>query len=172
MRGRHRPLGRAAGAGLALALLAACGLQPVYSGGPHGAAAAMLGSVEVLPIADRAGFLVRNELLQRLPQSGSPRYRLQVVLDDDIVGFGVRGDNSIVRERRTLRARYRLIDAVADTVLIDATTSTDTGIDVTSSEYAVIAAEQSALERLSVEIADRIVSRIGVYGRNHPRPDS
>lgn len=153
-----------------LGLLAGCGLQPVYSGGPHGAAAAMLGAVEVMPIADRSGFLVRNELLQRLPQSQSPRYRLQVVLDDAIIGFGVRGDNSIVRERRTLRARYRLIDTVADQVLVDATTSTDTGIDVVSSEYAVIAAEQSALERLAIEIADRIVARIAVYGRSHPQP--
>ena len=32
-----------------------------------------------------------------------------------------------------------------------------------SSEYATVAAEQTALERLSVEVADQIVSRIALY---------
>ena len=68
---------------LALAvLLAGCSLQPVYSGGQKGEAAGFLGAVEVSPIPDRAGFLVRDRLLQRLPGAESPRYRLDVVLDD------------------------------------------------------------------------------------------
>src|SRR4028118_2323272 len=37
------------------------------------------------------------------------------------------------------------------------------GIDVVSSEYATVAAEQTALERLSREIADQIVSRVALY---------
>ena len=151
---------------LSAGLLTGCGLQPVYSGGSQGAAAGLLGSVEVLPIADQAGFLVRDRLLQRLPTPSSPRYRLQVVLADDIIGFGVRGDNSIIRERRTLRARYRLIDAATDEVLLDESASSDSGIDVVSSEYAVVAAETTALERLAGEIADRIVARLALYGRD------
>ena len=42
------------------------------------------------------------------------------------------------------------------------------GIDVVTSEYAVIAAEQSALERLSGEVADQIVTRVALYARQHP----
>ncbi len=145
--------------------LAGCGLQPVYSGGGRGAAAAVLGAVEVLPIADQAGFLVRDRLLQRLPPAAAPRYRLQVVLQDDISGFGVRGDNSIIRERRTLRARYRLLDVADDRVLLDESAVADAGVDVVSSEYAVVAAETTALERLAQEIADRIVQRLALYGR-------
>ena len=152
-----------------LSLLAACGLQPVYSGGGQGAAAGLLGAVEVLPIADQAGFLVRDRLLQRLPEGASPRYRLQVVLQDDISGFGVRGDNSIIRERRTLRARYRLLEAATDEVLLDDSASADAGVDVVSSEYAVVAAESTALERLAQQIADQIVSRLALYGRDHGR---
>ena len=49
------------------------------------------------------------------------------------------------------------------TVLLDATAGSDAGIDVVSSEYATVAAEQTALERLSREVADQIVSRVALY---------
>ena len=91
------------------------------------------------------------------------RYRLEVELDDDITGFGIRSDDAVTRERRTLRARYRLVDASLGTVLLDATAGSDAGIDVVSSEYATVAAEQTALERLSREVADQIVARIALY---------
>jgi LPS-assembly lipoprotein len=107
---------------------------------------------------------VRTALQDRLGrENASPRYRLEVELDDNITGFGIRSDNSVTRERRTLRARYRLVDATVGTVLLDATAGSDAGIDVVSSEYATVAAEQTALERLSKEIADQIVSRVALY---------
>ena len=123
----------------------------------------MLHGVQVAPIEGRAGWLVRTALEDRLDLQGAPRFRLEVVLDDDITGFGIRRDNAVTRERRTLRARYRLVDAALGTVLLDATAGSDAGVDVVSSEYATVAAEQTALERLSIEIADQIVARIGLY---------
>jgi LPS-assembly lipoprotein len=124
-----------------------------------------LRSVEVGPIGGRAGWLVRTALLDRLqrPEGSAARYRLEVELDDQITGFGIRSDDSITRERRTLRARYRLVDSGRGTVLIDATAGSDAGIDVVSSEYATVAAEQTALERLSREVADQIVNRLALY---------
>jgi LPS-assembly lipoprotein len=67
-----------------------------------------------------------------------------------------------------LRARFKLIDASNQAVLLDATAGSDAGIDVVTSEYAVIAAEQTALERLSGEVADQIVTRVALYARQHP----
>ena len=151
-------------------LLAGCNLQPVYSGGQKGEAMQLLGAVEVGPIPNKAGFLVRDRLLLLLPATESPRYKLEVVLDDNIIGFGVRGDNSIIRERRTLRARYRLMEVGTDKVLFDTTATSDAGIDVVSSEYAVVAAEETALESLSQDIADQIVARIALYARSMPAP--
>jgi len=145
-------------------LLVGCGLHPLYSGGGAGEVAQTLRAVDVGPIPGRAGWLVRTALQDRLGTPGSgARYRLEVELDDDISGYGLRRDNAITRERRTLRARYRLVDASVGTVLLDATAGSDAGIDVVSSEYATMAAEQTALERLSKEIADQMVSRIAVY---------
>ena len=147
-------------------LLSACGLRPLYGGGSSGVVAQSLQSVQVGPIEGRAGWLVRTALEDRLGSGsigGSPRYRLEVELDDQITGFGIRRDDSVTRERRTLRARYRLVDAALGTVLLDATAGSDAGIDVVSSEYATVAAEQTALERLSKELADQIVTRLALY---------
>ncbi|MBS3960819.1 MAG: hypothetical protein KGZ61_03120 [Sandarakinorhabdus sp.] len=150
---------------LAALTLAGCQLQPVYSGGSQGPAQAMLGAIEISPIPEKGGFLVHDRLVQRLHPAQSPRYRLDVALDDRIDGFGVRGDNSIIRERRTLRARYRLVDIGTGAVLLDTTALADAGIDVVSSEYGVVVAEATALERLSLDIADQIVNRLALLGR-------
>jgi LPS-assembly lipoprotein len=154
---------------LLLATLPGCALQPVYGGGTTGGAASLLSQIDIAPIPDRVGFLVRAALRDRF---GTPadanRYRLEVELDDQIVAFGVRGDNSAARERRTLRARYRLVEAATNAVLVDATASADAGIDRVSSNYAVVAAETTALERLAIEIARQITARLAGYGRVAP----
>jgi LPS-assembly lipoprotein len=149
-------------------ILTACGLRPVYGGGSQGPVAQALGNVEVAPIQGKGGWLVRNALNDRLAamQGGSgPRYRLVVKLDDDISGFGLRADAAITRERRTLRARYQLIDEATGAQVLDDTAGSDAGIDVTSSEYATIAAEDTALERLSQTVADQIVTRLALFSR-------
>jgi len=149
--------------------LGGCGLEPMYAGGSHGAVAQALSEVEVGPIEGQQGWLVRNALVDRIGAAGQGkgRYRLDVVLDDQITGFGIRSNNTVTRERRTLRARFKLIDTSNQAVLLDATAGSDAGIDVVTSEYAVIAAEQTALEHLSGEVADQIVTRVALYVRQH-----
>ena len=153
--------------------LTACGLQPLYSGGSRGAVASTLGSVSVDPIQGKNGWLMRNALSDRLGASEGQeaRYRLTVALDDQIEGFGVRADDTVTRERRTLRARYQLVDAATGTTVLDATAGSDAGIDVVSSEYATIAGENSALENLTQRVADQIVTRLSLFARQAPRPE-
>jgi LPS-assembly lipoprotein len=137
----------------------------MYAEGSSGVAATSLRSIQVQPIPGKAGWLVGKALVQRLgePGSDSAAYRLEVELDDNITGFGIRGDSAATRERRTLRARYRLVELKSGAVVLDATAGSDAGIDVVSSQYATIAAEQTALERLSDVIADQMVGRLGLY---------
>ncbi|EXS69837.1 LPS assembly lipoprotein LptE [Sphingobium sp. Ant17] len=154
-------------------LLTGCGLRPVYGGGTQGAVAQALGNVDVAPIEGRGGWLVRNALNDRLgAMSGGsgPRYKLVVKLDDQITGFGLRADAAVTRERRTLRARYKLIDEATGAQILDDTAGSDAGIDVTSSEYATIAAEDTALERLSQTVADQIVTRLALFSRKAANP--
>ncbi|HWK37216.1 LPS assembly lipoprotein LptE [Sphingomonas sp.] len=155
---------------LLLAALSGCGLRPLY-GGVDSAPRAMLSSVQVAPIEGQDGWLVAKELNDRFSavSGGTPRYRLEVRLDDSITGLGVRRDDSITRERRTLRARYQLVDLSTGTVVLDATAGSDAGVDVVGSEYATIAAEQTALERLAGIVADQIVARLALYAARTPQ---
>ena len=152
--------------------LSSCGLRPLYGGGSSSPVASALRSIEVAPIAGQVGWLMHNKLTDRLgdPPADSAAYRLEIELDDNITGFGIRGDRAVTRERRTLRARYRLVDLANGGVVLDATAGSDAGIDVVSSEYATVAAEQSAVERLSEVVADQIVARLGLFAaRTAPR---
>lgn len=156
---------------LLLLFLSACGLQPMYAGGGSGAVAQGLAGIDVPAIEGRSGWLVRNALSDRFQAGGSAanRYRLDVRLDERLEGLGALGNDSVARERLTLRARYQLIDAETGGILLDATDGTDAGIDVVSSEYAVIAAEQTAQERLAKDLADRISARVALALRKQQR---
>ena len=147
-------------------LLQGCGLRPLYGGGAS-PARATLAAIEVAPIEGQSGWLVANALRDRLAAVNreAPRYRLDVRLDDQIIGLGIRRDDTVTRERRTLRARYQLVDLATGAVLLDATAGSDAGIDVVASEYATIAAEQTALERLSGIVADQIVARVALHAQ-------
>lgn len=155
-------------ASIACLLLTACGLQPMYAGGSNGVVAQGLGAIEISPIEGQAGWLMRNALRDRLGAvpSQTPRYRLDVRLDDQLEGLGVLGDDTVGRERRILRARYQLVDLANGNILLDATSGSDAGIDVVSSEYATIAAEQTALENLSRDVADRIITQVSLTLRS------
>lgn len=150
--------------------LTGCALRPLYAGGEGGQVATTLSSVQVAPIPGRVGWLMYNKLKDRLEDTGTadPQYRLDVELDDDIIGLGIRGDRATTRERRSLRARYRLVNLRTGAVVLDATAGSDAGIDVVSSEYATVAAEQTAAERLSDVVADQIVSRLGLFAARTP----
>ena len=158
------PLRLVAAAAL-LPALAACGLQPMYAGGAASRAVRGLAAVQVEPIAEREGWLVRNALRDKLNPDNvevAPEYRLEVQLDENLEGFGLLTDDTIGRERLTLRARYQLIDIGTGAILLDGTAGSDAGIDVVSSEYATIAAEQTALENLAQDVAARIVTRLAL----------
>lgn len=156
---------RRAGLIVALLLLPSCGLHPLYGGGTDSAAAAVMRSVAVAPIPGHPGWLVRTKLVDRLGQAGegTATYRLVVTLDDNITSYGLRRDQAATQERRTLRARYQLVNMSNGMVVLDATAGSDTSIDIVSSPYATLAAEQTGLELLANEVADQIVSRLAVY---------
>lgn len=144
-------------------VLSGCGLKPMYAGGGSGEVARGLADIQVAAIEGRAGWLVRNALVDQLGSGQTaPRYRLDVRLDDKLEGFALLSDDTVGRERRTLRARYQLVDMASNDVVLDATSGSDAGIDVVSSDYATIAAEQAALERLAKDVASRIVTNVAL----------
>ena len=150
--------------------LSGCGLRPLYGGGESSSVAQGLRTIEVGKIPGQVGWLTRNALVDRLggEANGKEAYRLEVELDDNIIGLGIRGDSATTREVRTLRARFRLVKLATGEVVLDATAGSDAGIDVVSSEYATVAAEQSAVEWLVVVVADQIVARLATFAARAP----
>ena len=148
-----------------LLLLSACGLHSLYGGGSGSPVSGLLRSVQVGPIAGQPGWLVRTKLIDRLGDAGTAaaQYRLDVTLDDNITSYGLRADRAATQERRTLRARYQLVDLSNGAVVLDETAGSDASVDVVSSEYATVAAEQTSLENLSGIVADQIVARLAIY---------
>lgn len=148
-----------------LLLLSACGLHSLYGGGANSPVTGLLSSVNVGPIPGQQGWLIRTKLVDRLGDTGSAsaKYRLDVTLDDNITAYGLRADRAATQERRTLRARYQLVDLSDGAVVLDETAGSDSSVDVVSSEYATVAAEQTALENLSGIVADQIVARLAIY---------
>jgi LPS-assembly lipoprotein len=147
------------------AMVGGCNLRPLYGGAQGSEIRNVFQAIDVAPIDGQSGWLVRNKLVDRLggsPGSGA-KYRLVVTLDDNITAFGLRGDRAATFERRSLRARYQLVVSSTGLVLLDATAGSDAGIDIVSSEYATVAAEQTALERLADQVADQITTRLAVY---------
>ena len=161
---------------MAAAPLGGCARHPLYAGGAAAPVATSLATISVGPIPNRTGWLVRTALVDRLGSghegSPSPVYRLVVELDDDITAFGIRGDRAATRERRTLRARYRLVKLANNETVLDATAGADSGIDVVSSPYATVAAEETAAERLAENLADQIVARLGLYAARGGAPSA
>ena len=155
---------------IALFALGGCGLHPLYGGGSSGTVATSLRSISVASIPGKSGWLVRNKLIERLGEggAGTATYRLDVALDDNITAFGLRSDQAATRERRTLRARYQLVDVRSGQVVLDASAGSDAGVDIVSSEYATVAAEQTALENLTDIVADQIVARLALYASRTP----
>ena len=151
---------------LAFLSLTACGLRPLYAGGNESPVVATLRSVKVANIGGgQAGWLMRNKLVDRLGEgeAGNPAYRLDVTLDNNITSYGVRSDEAATQERITLRARFQLVDLRNGMVVLDDTAGSDASIDIVSSEYATVAAEQTSLENLSDVVADQIVARLSLY---------
>jgi LPS-assembly lipoprotein len=157
---------------LALVPLSACGLHPLYGGGSASSVASTLRSIAVGPIPGQSGWLVRNKLVDRLGEAGNGTaiYRLDVTLDDNITAFGLSSNQAATQERRTLRARYQLVEVKTGMVVLDATAGSDSGIDIVGSEYATVAAEQTALENLAEIVADQITARVGLYASRTAQP--
>lgn len=156
-------------------MLAACGFEPMY-GDRTGTltTARELSMVELAPILDRErqpyrlGLQMQNALSARLYPSGiaTPRYRLEVVVDRELQGFGFRADEAVTRYGLRLIGSYRLIDLENDQVALAETARVYNSFDVAQSDFATQVAERDMEERLTRDLAERIASRLSLHFRD------
>jgi len=148
--------------------LAACGFRPLYG---DARLSPQLSSIYVEPITERAGYEMRNSLIDLLGsdgRAGGKAYHLTVTLTDTNQGVALQNDATITRYNDTLTATYVLTDAKG-TELTRNTLSGLSSYNVATAPYATLAAQQDSDKRAAQDLAQRISLDLGVYFRRAKR---
>ena len=167
----RNPARTAAGV-LALALvltLSACGgFRPLYgkAQGRPSAAAVSLAATQILPIEDRIGQQLHNNLLDLMNPRGrpaAPRYRLSVGLSTSTASTGLSKSAYATRAELRATASFTLVDVATAKTLLAGSRKIVTGYDILDSEYATLVSEQDAERRSARELAFAIQNQIAVF---------
>lgn len=146
--------------------LAGCGFRPLYEGRGDGSVRAMTGSIEVQPISDRSGQLLRNHLLDRLNPRGAPasaRYSLAVEMNESIRELAIRKDEVATRANMTLTATYRLIRLADGRPVNKATVQSTVSYNILQNDFATISARKDARERGIRDLSEVIEIRLALF---------
>ncbi len=146
--------------------LTACGFSPMYGSAGFSASESVtssLSQVNIRPIAERRGMVLRQQLSEKLHPSGSSsnRYDLQVTLSSATQELGVRQDSTTSRANLILTANYTLWDGV--TRVTRNRVRSVVSYNILDDQYATIASERNAEERALRQISDEIRTRLAVY---------
>jgi LPS-assembly lipoprotein len=149
--------------------LAGCGFQPLYGkteslgGGDAGPA---LASVHILPIADRTGQNLYNELRDRMNPQGVPpeaQYDLVVKIAERTTQPLILQDQTAVRIDLTLLASYWLYQRGNRNPIMHGTSQATTSYDYLNNPFATVVSEDDAHRRGAQSLADDIANRLAVY---------
>lgn len=153
---------------LPLALsLQGCGFHPLYASGDKQSKSTVsdLSRVKVALIADRAGQLVRNELLDLMNPTGEPAkpiYFLTVRTSESKQSLGILKDETASRSNYVLNAGFHLTNAKGAT-LYSSTATSQASYNILDEHYATTASEQNSRERVAKEIAQAIHLQLSSY---------
>jgi len=145
---------------LALPLaLAACGFSPVY--GTDGTGTKLRAQVLVEEPSTQEGYLLTRNMETRLGRSGSnARYILSYTITTKEDGLAISESDETTRYNIIGKVAYSLQDTTTGTVVTSGNVENFTAYSATGTTVATLAAEQDALERLMVILADQITTRL------------
>ena len=138
--------------------LAACGFTPVYA--PGGAGAELHGKVAVAAPETVDGYLLVQNLEERLGRPSQPNYALSLSLATASQGQAVTASNETTRYTLVGQARYELKEIGTNRVAASGMVENFTGYSATGSTVETLAAERDARERLMVILADQLTAQL------------
>lgn len=168
-------------AGLVITLIiSACGFKPMY--GQNSATGAglaqVMANIDIDPVRSASGRqerlsqLIENNLSDRISPLTSDRSTTQYILkanyDVEERGYGIREDESVTLQNLRLSVGFALIDINSDESIMDGTARAIVTYDLVQSDFSNKVARETSLERLSEEVANQIITRIGTYLSNNP----
>ena len=142
---------------LGLSVLAGCGFAPVY--GTDSSASTLRGSIAYDMPDTPSGFHLRNRFEERLGQTEETRFRLAVSIDVSESLIGIGSDNAPSRVNLLGTASYTLTDLGGNT-RSTGTVTNFTSYSTTGTTVATRAAQRDASERLMINLADLVVTRL------------
>ncbi|MGZ8996791.1 MAG: LPS assembly lipoprotein LptE [Rhodospirillales bacterium] len=151
-------------------LIGGCGFRPLYGEPEPMSGAAGVGTelaaVEIAPIPDRVGQLVRNDLLYHMDASeggGAAAYRLDVRLTERISELAVERTGFATRSNLRLAASYRLIDLSNGRQLVSGRSRAISSYNIVDASFSTLTAQNAARERAAARIAEEIRTRLAAY---------
>lgn len=156
-------------------MITACGFRPLYvqhkSGNWYSAdnydlsIIDEMAQIKVLPIADRFGQQIRNQLLDLLTPKGTPqraKYRLDVkVAERIVVQQAMRNDVTATNERIQYKVNYTLYQGSEN--LLNGNSIAFVSYDILTNPYSTTIAQKKAETDAAHIIANDIALRIGAY---------
>lgn len=151
----------------ALAVLGACGFEPLHARrAGQTAAASELATIRVDPIRDRLGQQLRNHLLDILTPRGRPavpRYILSVSLAESTAELAIRKNAFATRVNYGLTASYQLMDAETEKSVFTGGGRVVGSYNISQSEYATLIATKDARAKAVREMSENIRTDLGVF---------
>lgn len=148
--------------------LSGCGFQPLYAKNPTESTVYNQGfpQVDIGPINDRLGQILRNELVDRINPRGvarTPAYRLDVSAMERRSDIVILRDSTATFAKFIVEVNWSLIDLQSNEVVTKGRNERTSSFSISSSEYAILQAEKDARQRAATELAEDIRLRLALY---------
>jgi len=147
-------------------MLNACGFKPVHQFSEEQSVQQNLWSIRVSPIAGRDGLVLHNRLLERFSPRGSsddPVYQLSVQLTKTTEALLIQLDNTATRINLKMNAVFVLRDIANDTTVYKGSAYSVGSYNVVESEFATVAAEKNAADRVAQAVGEEIFDLLVIY---------
>lgn len=158
-----------------VAILGACGFRPLHQEPKEGTGNA-LKNIRIDPIANRAGQILRNELLSRITPSGTPKtplYALGVTFSESTRNLAIRKDEVATRANMTLSAQFKLVSAVDEKkIMTSGIAQSIVSFNILRNDFATISSQNNARERGIKQLAREIQTRLAIYLSRHARAET
>lgn len=158
-----------------LLLLSGCGFRPLYGDSALGGQAGPEGYfrlVEVAPIKEREGQMLRNNLMDDMYSHGRPafpEYALQVTsLNERRVGLGIRKDAVATRAQMSVTAQYAMVHIPSGETLFTRSAQSINSYNILDSQFTTKVTQSDARDRALRDISHQITRDVALYFQRNP----
>lgn len=151
---------------VAAQILGACGFTPLYRRDRESGSFQQMSAVEIPPVDDRLGQMVRNHLLDLVSPEGRPArplYRLSFTAAESQGGVLLTRSDVITRYNMTVSVTYRLVEAQTGKEVLTDSIISYAAYSVLRAEFASLVAEEDARARAARDLSEQMRIRLAIF---------